>query len=319
MSEFDLIRDYFHWQDMPASVHVGVGDDAAILGIPVGHELVVSVDTFNEGVHFPPETPPHAVGYKALAVNLSDLAAMGAKPAWFTLAISMPKADPVWLAEFARGMRELAQRDGIALVGGDTTRGALSMTIQVMGLVKHGQGLLRSKAQDGDLICVTGTLGDAAAGLAVVQGRLALPTEVASYCVQRLNYPTPRNVLADVLGQYAHACMDISDGLLADLGHVMSASQCGANLSCGKLPFSSALMALPENQRREFALTGGDDYELLFTLPENALFTVQKICLQHGVQVSVIGQMNNSLHGLFMDHQLSDKRRGYDHFPQNTS
>lgn len=319
MSEFDLIRDYFHWQDTPATVRVGVGDDAAILHVPSGHELVVSVDTFNEGVHFPLETPAHAVGYKALAVNLSDLAAMGAQPAWFTLALSMPKADREWLAEFSRGMRELAQQQGIALIGGDTTRGPLSVTIQVMGLVKRGQGLLRSTAQDGDLICVTGTLGDAAAGLAVTQGRLDLAEAAAVYCMKRLNYPTPRNVLADVLRQYASACMDISDGLRADLEHILKASRCGANLYCGNLPFSAALMSLPENQRLMFALSGGDDYELLFTIPENALFSMQKACLQHGVQVTVIGQMNNSLHELFMDHELSDKRRGYDHFPENTA
>jgi thiamine-monophosphate kinase len=314
MSEFDLIRDYFHWQDTPASVRVGVGDDAAILQVPAGHELLVSVDTFNEGIHFPPETPAHAVGYKALAVNLSDLAAMGAEPAWFTLAISMPKANREWLAEFARGMRGLAQQQGIALIGGDTTRGALSMTIQVMGLVPNGQGLLRSQAQHDDLICVTGTLGDAAAGLAVVQGRLELPPAAADYCIQRLNYPVPRNALAGILREHAHACMDISDGLLADLGHILKASATGANLQCGKLPFSPALLHIPENQRLEFALTGGDDYELLFTLPENALAQVKEQALQHGVQVSVIGQMNNSLQELFMDHEFSDKRRGYDHF-----
>ncbi len=316
MSEFDLIRDYFHWQDTPASVRVGVGvgDDAAILQLPVGYELVVSVDTFNEGIHFPPETPPHAIGYKALAVNLSDLAAMGAKPLWFTLAISMPMADRDWLAEFARGMRELAQAQGIALIGGDTTRGTLSITIQVMGLVPNGQGLLRSQAQHGDLICVTGTLGDAAAGLAVVQGRLSLPESAAGYCIHRLNYPTPRNAVAAILREHAHACMDISDGLLADLGHMLKASGLGADLCCGQLPFSPALLPIPENQRLEFALTGGDDYELLFTLPKNALGEVQERVLQHDVQVSVIGQMNNSVQGLFMDHEFSDKRRGYDHF-----
>lgn len=317
MSEFDLIRDYFDWQDISSSVRVGVGDDAAVLQIPAGHELVVSVDTFNEGIHFPVETPAHAVGYKALAVNLSDLAAMGAEPAWFTLAISMPEAVPAWLAEFVRGLRGLAQQYNIALIGGDTTRGALSITIQVMGLIKTEQALLRSHARDGDLICVTGTLGDAAAGLAFVQGRLNLPEAVSAYCVNRLYYPTPRNAVAGILREHVNACMDISDGLLADLQNILQASGCGANLQCSELPFSSYLMQLPEDQRMKFALTGGDDYELVFSLSESALPIVQKACQQLDVQVSVIGQMNNSLQELFMDCQLSDKRRGYDHFSSN--
>ena len=174
MSEFNIIRDYFDWQPRPADLTLGIGDDAALVSIPVGMELVVSVDTSNAGIHFPLDTPPHAIGYKSLAVNLSDLAAMGAIPKWFTLAISLPEANPIWLSEFARGLRELAEQHQIYLIGGDTTRGALSITIQVMGLVEQGTALLRSRAQVDDLICVSGTLGDAAAGLAVVQQRLEL-------------------------------------------------------------------------------------------------------------------------------------------------
>ncbi len=204
MSEFELIREYFFWQQAPDSVRISVGDDAAVLRLPPAKELVVSVDTFNAGIHFPLETAPHAIGYKALAVNLSDLAAMGAEPAWFTLALSMPAADKAWVGEFARGMRELAQQHGIFLIGGDTTRGALSITIQVMGWVEPGQALLRSGAQHGDLICVSGTLGDAAAGLAVVQQRLALPADAAEFCIQRLNYPTPRVALGNILRGRAH-------------------------------------------------------------------------------------------------------------------
>jgi thiamine-monophosphate kinase len=314
MSEFDLIRDYFHWQDAPASVRVGVGDDAAILRLPANRELVISVDTFNAGIHFPHETPPHAIGYKALAVNLSDLAAMGATPAWFTLAISMPEANPAWVSEFARGMRELAQQHGIFLIGGDTTRGALSITVQVMGFVPTGGGLLRSAAQHGDLICVSGTLGDAAAGLAVVQERLQLPTAMAEYCVERLNYPTPRNVLAPLLSEHAHACMDISDGLLGDLGHILKASGMGARLMHQNLPFSPALLSLPLEQRLAFALTGGDDYELLFTLPANAFQQVQAIAQTHGIGLAAIGKIDKNQRGLSLDCAFSDKRRGYDHF-----
>lgn len=314
VSEFDLIRDYFQWDQPPDSVRVGVGDDAAILRVPAGSELVVSVDTFNAGIHFPHETPPHAIGYKALAVNLSDLAAMGATPAWFTLAISLPQADAQWVAELARGMRELAQQHNIFLVGGDTTRGALSITVQVMGFVPCGAGLLRSDAQHGDLIAVSGTLGDAAAGLAVVQQRLQLPAAAADYCVQRLNYPTPRNALSHLLLQHAHACMDISDGLLADLGHILQASGVGARLDHELLPWSEALQAMPQAQRLGFALSGGDDYELLFTVPPDALAALIMAANAVGVRITVIGEVDKMQQGLLMNHRLSDGRRGYEHF-----
>lgn len=314
MSEFDLIRDYFHWRHQPDSVQVSVGDDAAVLSLPAGKELVVSVDTFNAGIHFPYETLPHAIGYKALAVNLSDLAAMGATPDWFTLAISMPEAKREWISEFVRGMRELAQQYGIFLVGGDTTRGPLSITVQVMGFVSPGKALLRSKAKPGDLICVSGTLGDAAAGLAVIQQHLQLPVDAQAYCVQRLNYPTPRNVLADILTEHANACMDISDGLLADLGHILKASQVGAKLEHMRLPFSPALLHLPLEQRLAFALSGGDDYELLFTLPPTAFEAVKTTAAGRGVQVTYIGEINENIEDLSIDCRLSEKSLGYDHF-----
>lgn len=317
MSEFDLIRDYFHWQNPPDSVRVSVGDDAAVLNMPAGRELVVSVDTFNAGIHFPLATQPHAIGYKALAVNLSDLAAMGAEPAWFTLAISLPEAERAWISEFARGMRELAQQHNIFLIGGDTTRGPLSITVQVMGFVRPGRALLRSNAKQGDLICVSGTLGDAAAGLAVVQQGLELPADAAEYCVRRLNYPTPRNALADILGEHANACMDISDGLLADLGHILKASQLGAKLEHACLPFSAALSQLPLEQRLEFALTGGDDYEVLFTLPPARFETVKNAAAERGVLLTSIGKVNENIGDLQLDHALSVKKQGYNHFSAN--
>lgn len=314
VSEFDLIRDYFRWDQPSDSVRVGVGDDAAILQVPPGSELVVSADTFAAGIHFPHETPPHAVGYKALAVNLSDLAAMGATPAWFTLAISLPQVDVQWVAELARGMRELAQQHRIFLVGGDTTRGALSITVQVMGFVPDGQGLLRSHARHGDLIAISGTLGDAAAGLAVVQQRLQLPKSAADYCVQRLNYPTPRIALGHLLREYAHACMDISDGLLADLEHILQASEVGARLDHELLPWSDALQTLPQAQRLGFALSGGDDYELLFTVRPAALAGLIMAADAMGIRITVIGEIDKTLQGLLINHSLSDGRRGYEHF-----
>ncbi|MEZ5454275.1 MAG: thiamine-phosphate kinase [Thiothrix sp.] len=316
MSEFELIREYFFWQDIPGSVQVGVGDDGAVLRVPVNRELVVSVDTFNAGVHFPLETPPHAIGYKALAVNLSDLAAMGAEPAWFTLAISMPEADRQWVSCFTRGLRELAQQHGIFLIGGDTTRGPLSVSIQVMGWVEPGQALLRSGARHGDLICVSGTLGDAAAGLAVVQQRLQLPGGAAEHCVQRLNYPSPRLQLGAILRGRASACMDISDGLLADLGHILKASGVGAYLRHGALPLSPALQQLEPAQRLDFALRGGDDYELLFTLPTDCLREVMESADNLGIRVTVIGVIDANQPGLSLDYTFHDERSGYEHFSQ---
>lgn len=314
MSEFDLIREHFFWQDIPETVRISVGDDAAVLRVPPGKELVVSVDTCNTGVHFPQDTPPHAIGYKALAVNLSDLAAMGAEPAWFTLALSMPQADDAWVREFTRGMRGLAQQQGIFLIGGDTTRGALSITIQVMGWVDPGGALLRSAAQDGDLICVSGTLGDAAAGLAVVQQRLALPAEAAEFCVQRLQYPTPRLQLGQYLRGRAHACMDISDGLLADLGHIVQASGIGAQIFHAFMPLSAAMRKIALAQRLDFAMRGGDDYELLFTLPEQYLSEVQAAAGRLNIPVTVIGKMDASRTDILVDYAFPDQRKGYEHF-----
>lgn len=315
MSEFTLIREHFFWQNVPASVRVGVGDDAAVLRLPTTQqELVISVDTSNVGVHFPPETPPHAIGHKALAVNLSDLAAMGAEPAWFTLALSLPQAERAWVEAFTQGMRELAEQHGVFLIGGDTTRGALSITIQVLGWVEPGKALLRSQAQHGDLICVSGTLGDAAAGLAVLQQRLTLSAADAAFCIQRLNYPTPRVALGQSLRGKANACMDVSDGLLADLQHILAASQVGAQVYHAKIPLSAALAPLAIEQKMDFALRGGDDYELLFTLPAKHLSAVKVAAAKLGILITVIGEIDAYQQGLQLDYAFPDSRKGYEHF-----
>jgi thiamine-monophosphate kinase len=211
-------------------------------------------------------------------------------------------------------MRELAEQHGIFLIGGDTTRGALSITIQVMGWVPPGRALLRRGAQHGDLVCVSGTLGDAAAGLAIVQQRLVLPADAAAFCVQRLNYPTPRVALGQILHGFASACMDISDGLLADLGHILTASGVGARLQQSAIPFSPALQPIALAQRLDFALRGGDDYELLFTLPKQYLCEMQQVANKHHIQVTVIGEVDDNQTGLYVDYTFSDKRQGYEHF-----
>ena len=268
-SEFEIIRRYF----TPAEpgrgdVIAGVGDDAALLAVPSGTELVVCMDTLVAGVHFPNATAPAAIGYKALAVNLSDLAAMGAEPAWVTLSVTLPDNDTDWLEQFSRGFFELASRYNVQLVGGDITQGPLSITVQAHGFVPAGKALHRQGARPGDLVCVTGSLGDA--GLAL---HLGLTGDAALR--RRLDYPQPRIEAGIALRDYASAAIDISDGLLADLGHLLEADALGASLRVDDLPcsadFLSALDTVgpgSESLACDLKLSAGDDYELCFCIPE---------------------------------------------------
>jgi thiamine-monophosphate kinase len=267
LSEFDLIDRYFRGCGAKrADVRVGVGDDAAILECPAGVELVAAVDSLVDGVHFPHGSPPASVGHRALAVNLSDLAAMGARPAWALLALTLPQADESWLSEFAAGLSDLACAHGVALVGGDTTSGPLCITVQLLGHVPRSSALLRSGGRAGDALFVSGTPGDAAAGLGVEQGKLAAGAE-AAYLRERFLYPAPRVALGERLRHYASACIDVSDGLLGDAAKLARASGCGVEITCEEVPVSEALVrAVGEQRARELALTGGDDYELCFSV-----------------------------------------------------
>jgi len=273
LGEFELIRRYFTSAGAArADVILGVGDDGAVLEPPQGQQLVVVADTLVEGTHFLPGSPPESIGHRALAVNLSDIAAMGARPAWALLALTLPHADEGWLEAFARGFGRLAQRHGVALVGGDTTSGSLSITVQVIGFAPAGTALRRDRAQPGDLLCVTGTPGDAAAGLAIerVAGRdtTASSTAAARHLRERFLFPEPRLASGLLLRKFATACIDVSDGLLGDAGKLCSASGCGAVLQADQLPISAPLRAWAAPSRAvQLALTGGDDYELCFTLP----------------------------------------------------
>ena len=319
MSEFSLIQTYFDWPDAPGSVALGVGDDAALLTLTAHEQLVVSVDTLVSGVHFPEQTPAHAIGHKALAVNLSDLAAMGATPRWFTLALTLPQADDTWLSGFSTGLSALARRHGIHLVGGDTTRGPLSITIQVMGTLPAGEALLRSGARVDDLIFVTGTLGAAAAGLALIRQRLELPETVQAACLQALNYPTPRVEAGQHLRRLASSCMDLSDGLLGDIRHILTRSGTGASLQQQAIPAHPALTGLPRAEILRLALSGGDDYELLFTLPPERLPQLQE--LQAMVELPAltpIGIMTADTGHLILDFPLSALGQAWEHF-QNES
>ncbi|MBV8876937.1 MAG: thiamine-phosphate kinase [Gammaproteobacteria bacterium] len=269
IGESELIERYFRGCGAErADVVLGIGDDAALMRVPGGCELVAATDTLVAGVHFPPDSPAESVGHRALAVNLSDLAAMGARPAWALLALTLPQVDETWLEGFATGLGELARTHAVALIGGDTTRGPLCISVQLLGFVPAGAALTRSGARAGDVLFVSGTCGDAAAGLALEQRRLQAPPEARSWLRERFLFPTPRVALGEELRRFASACIDVSDGLLGDAGKLASASHVGAELAWNELPVSDPLTALlGERRARELALTGGDDYELCFAVP----------------------------------------------------
>jgi thiamine-monophosphate kinase len=266
LGEFELIARYFSRSLPRGDVLAGVGDDAALLAAWTGEALVAATDTLVEGQHFLPDAPPESVGHQALAVNLSDLAAMGARPAWALLALSLPQADPVWLEGFARGFYALAQRCGVALVGGDTVRGPRVVTVHALGFVPATAALRRHGARPGDGLYVSGTLGDAAAGLAQLS-RGDTATAAQSALVRRYRYAEPRVALGVALRGIASAAIDVSDGLLGDLGKLCSASEVAAVVHLERLPLSKELRAgFDAAAAEQFALGGGDDYELLFTV-----------------------------------------------------
>lgn len=265
--EFELIREFFTRPSRDAAVHLGVGDDAALLAVPENQELVVTTDTLVSGRHFPEDAAPFDIGWKSLAVNLSDLAAMGAEARWATLALTLPDSNEAFLREFAAGFFALAEKENISLVGGDTTRGPLSITVTAMGIVPLGQALRRNGAKPGDDVYVSGTVGDAGLGLRLVlqQWLDDLPAADEAFVLQRLHRPEPRLALAKEIRAFASACLDVSDGLAQDLGHILRASAVGAVLDIDALPRSAALAGIDAAFADVLALTSGDDYELLFT------------------------------------------------------
>lgn len=287
MDEFALIRKYFSRQDVKrGDVTLGVGDDAALLRVPPGQELVVTTDSLVSGVHFPEELDPAAVGHRSLAANLSDLAAMGATPAWVLLALTLPKADEHWLEAFSRGFFDLAKRHQLALVGGNVARGPLNVTITAQGIVPEGQALTRTGARVGDLIYVTGNPGEAAAGLKLLQAK----GDVKNPCVRRFTHPEPRIAAGQALRGLASACIDVSDGLLADLGHLLEARGFGAKIGLEKLPLSKDLLGLHGlEEARRLALTGGDDYELCFMVHVDRAGEAERRVQEAGCTATCIG------------------------------
>lgn len=265
VSEFELIDRYFrclgHDRD---DVKLGVGDDCAIINVPTGKQLCLSIDTMVEGVHFPRNCQPETIAYRALGAALSDLAAMGAEPSHFSLALSIPSNDEGWLAEFAKGLSSLANKHRLALVGGDTTRGPLTVSIQVHGYVDKGKALTRSSAQAGDILAVTGSLGGAGGGLALLTAES--PSSSERRLLECYERPSPRLVEARLLGSVAHACIDISDGLLADAAHIAESSGCKLVIEQESLPISDDLLEVFPDSALRLAISAGDDYELLFSL-----------------------------------------------------
>ncbi|KRD34119.1 thiamine-monophosphate kinase [Lysobacter sp. Root916] len=313
MAEFDLIARIRQRVAARDDVVLGIGDDAAVLRVPAGREVVVAMDTLNSGVHFPDETAPADIGWKALAVNLSDLAAMAAEPAWCTLSLSLPQADAGWLDGFLDGFLGLAAQHRVALVGGDTTRGPLSVCVTVHGLVEPGRALRRDGARVGDTVWVSGSLGDAAGALAQWRAGAAMD----AFLRERLNRPTPRLALLPAL-RHAHAGIDVSDGLLADLGHVCAASGVGAQVDLPALPATEALRACFDDATRyRLQATGGDDYELCFTAPQGAREAILRDATDAGVAVTAIGRVVAGTGVSAFDAEGSpwqNARTGYDHF-----
>lgn len=323
MDEFALIRRHFSGLTPAGApgVRLGIGDDAAILAPPPGHELLMTSDTLVAGRHFPLQTAAADIGWKALAVNLSDLAAMGAQPLWCLLALTLPASDDRWLAGFAEGFAALARAHGIALVGGDTTRGALSITVTAVGSAPAGTALRRSGARVGDVVCVTGTLGDAALGLR----RLA--PAAPSACAQtvhdvaalraRLDRPTPRVAAGLALRGLASAAIDLSDGLAGDLGHLLAASGVGAVIDADCLPMSTAFAQQAEDgQRLALQAAGGDDYELCVCVPPAHLAEAQTAVAASGCRLTVIGCIDDhsGLRWQRAGQAIAGPQHGYRHF-----
>ncbi|MEP7043666.1 MAG: thiamine-phosphate kinase [Dokdonella sp.] len=308
-----------------ADVRLGIGDDAAILAPPPGHELVVTTDTLVAGVHFPQATSARDLGWKSLAVSLSDLAAMGATPAWALLALTLPDSDRSFVEQFADGFGELAAQHRVALVGGDTTRGPLSVTVVVHGFVQPGRALRRDGARSGDQVFVTGSLGDAAGGLRCLDRRdphaaslFNAPADTREVLLARLQRPIPRIAAGAALRDVATACIDVSDGLLADLGHIASRSGVGIEVDARDLPASSALLTLFDaSERLALQAAGGDDYELAFTAPAARAADVLRDLASLGSGATRIGRVVDG-HGVrLLDADRAElvlQRRGWDHF-----
>lgn len=319
LSEFALIRRYF--THAAPHTRLGVGDDGAVIRVGRGKDLVVSADMLIAGRHFEPAADPRRLGHKALAVNLSDMAAMGATPRWATLSLALHHVEPAWLRGFAQGFMQLARRHGVDLIGGDTTRGPLAICVQIMGEVPAGRFLTRSGARGGDEIWVSGHIGDAALALAAMKRRLRLSNKALQALRRRLDRPSPRVALGEALRGIARSAIDISDGLCADLGHICERSRVSARIEFDRLPVSPIVRGhLRVSAGREAVLAGGDDYELCFTAPPARHRAVRSAASRARTKVTVIGEITApSREGAVTvfdreGRRMELKSAGYDHF-----
>lgn len=313
-SEFDLIQQYF--TKPTRHTDLGVGDDAALISVSKGMELAISADMLVAGTHFFNDAAPYDIGWKALAVNISDMAAMGANPKWATLAIALPEINETWLDAFSKGFFACAEQFNVDLIGGDTTCGPLTISVTIMGEVPKNMALKRNGAKAGDDIWVSGNLGSAALGLAHLQGKLALKNELSA-CLSALHTPAPRAALGLALRGIATSCIDVSDGLLADLGHILQASNYGATLDLEKIPCIGYLKNDLNNvEIQQLLLAGGDDYELCFTAPKAKRNELKQISQQLDLPLGIIGEtrVNIGLDVYYKNKNIVFTKKGFDHF-----
>lgn len=318
--EFDLIAR--HFTRSTRHTELGVGDDGALFSATPGNQLVVSTDMLVAGTHFFPDTEPEALGWKTAAVNISDMAAMGAAPRWMLLALALPQADEAWLAAFAAGFADCCASFDIDWIGGDTTRGPLNLCATVIGEVPQGAAISRSGARAGDELWISGTPGLAALGLRHLQGQVSLQGAARERCLAALQRPQPRVALGLALRGIASAMLDVSDGLLGDLGHILAQSRCGALIEAARLPLDEALAACGDaTLARQCLLAGGDDYELLFAAPAARHAEIAALASVLGLPLSHIGQLTEDATGIVIveadGHHHPVAARGYDHFGGN--
>jgi thiamine-monophosphate kinase len=318
-SEFSLIEKYF--KRSIAQTDLGVGDDAALIGVAQGCQLAISSDMLVVGTHFFEDCEPNNIGWKSLAVNVSDMAAMGANPKWVTLALALPDANEAWLAEFSRGFFDCAHAFNIDLVGGDTTYGPLNICVTIMGEIDAGKGLLRSGAKAGDDIWVSGLIGSAALGLQYLLKNIELTKQEQETCLHALHMPQPRAKLGLALSGLANSCIDISDGLLADLGHILAKSKLGAEVYLEKVPCLPTIKPrLQEEEVKQAILAGGDDYELCFTAPSKERHKIETLSEHLNLPLTCIGKTTEAgdMNVFYEQELLSLKKFGYDHFAYET-
>lgn len=292
VSEFDLIEEYFGGRLSSYGVNLGIGDDCALLSVPPGQQLAVSMDTLVGGVHFPSNADPELIAERAVRVAVSDLAAMGADPMWMTLGLTMPTSESHWLAGFSRGLFRAAETFNLSLVGGDTTRGSLAITLQMHGTVDPGKAMLRSEARVGDIIFVTGQVGDGAAALAVIKKELDVGKSAFGYLMNSYYSPKVRVREGKILAAVSNCAIDVSDGLLADLKHICQASGVGAVIEAERLPLSEPVRKLTDpDVALAWALSGGDDYQLCFTVAPQKVARLEELQEQHKLDITAIGEI----------------------------